>query len=184
MHAKIVLDEQLNYIGESDHTQQAINAFGTTYYKTRAGFMLKDGRLLDLTYDGNPREDHHSIGVVFEDDDAEFDTGIDALIAFMNEGNIRLIPEIPGIDIVKEPTEAQWKGLKDYASYMVGRYRHFEIQFSDEIGQQVSWKEYDGFGTIPEILLDLHDYFNGELTESYNDDFSWSSHDLKRYLNY
>ena len=91
MRAKIVLDEQLKYIGESDHTQQAIDAFGTTYYRTRAGFMLKDGRLLDLTYGGGPREDHRNIQDAF--DDIDLDSESDYLIEFMNEGNIRLIPE-------------------------------------------------------------------------------------------
>ena len=90
-------------LNESDHTQKAIDALGTTYYKTRAGFMLKDGRMLDLTYGGNPREDHRAIQDAF--DDMNLETGSDYLIEFMNEGNIRLIPEIPGIDIVVEPTD-------------------------------------------------------------------------------
>lgn len=160
---------------ESDHTQKAIEILGTTYYKTRAGFMLKDGRLLDLTYGGNPREDHRAIQDAFDDMDLE--TESDYLIEFMNEGNIRLIPEIPGIDIVKEPTEAQWKALKDYISYMVGRNHYFMVQFSDEKGQQIDWKEYNGFGTTSEILMDLQDYFEGKLNESWYDDDPWSMHE-------
>lgn len=152
---------------EADHTQKAIDVFGTTYYRTRAGFMLKSGRLLDLTHDGGPREDHRNIQDAF--DDVDLDSESDYLIEFMNEGNIRLIPEIPGIDIVKEPTEDQWKLLKDYISYMVGRSHYFVVQFSNEEGQQVDWKEYEGIGTTPEILLDLHDYFDGtSLNESYD----------------
>lgn len=160
---------------ESDHTQKAIETLGTTYYKTRAGFMLKDGRLLDLTYGGNPREDHRAIQDAF--DDVNLETGSDYLIEFMNEGNIRLIPEIPGIDIVKEPTEAQWKALKDYISYMVGRNHYFMLQFSNEKGQQIDWKEYNGFGTASEILMDLQDYFEGKLNESWYDDDPWSMHE-------
>ena len=152
---------------EADHTQKAIDVFGTTYYRTRAGFMLKNGRLLDLTHDGGPREDHRNIQDAF--DDVDLDSESDYLIEFMNEGNIRLIPEIPGIDIVKEPTEDQWKRLKDYISYMVGRSHYFVVQFSNEEGQQVDWKDYEGLGTTPEILLDLHDYFDdAPLNESYD----------------
>lgn len=176
MRAKIVLNEQLKYIGESDHTQKAIDVFGTTYYKTRAGFMLKNGRLLDLTYGGSPREDHRNIQDAFDDMDLETDS--DYLIEFMNEGNIRLIPEIPGIDIVKEPTEDQWKCLENYISYMVGRSHYFMVQFSNKNGQQVDWKEYEGFGTTEEIILDLHDYFNDNITESWQDnELSWSIHE-------
>ena len=152
---------------EADHTQKAIDVFGTTYYRTRAGFMLKSGRMLDLTHEGGPREDHRNIQDAF--DDVDLDSESDYLIEFMNEGNIRLIPEIPGIDIVKEPTEDQWKHLGDYISYMVGRNHYFVVQFSNEEGQQVDWKEYEGIGTTPEILLDLHDYFDGTpLNESYD----------------
>ena len=167
----MVIEKQC--LTESDHTQKAIDVFGTTYYRTRAGFMLKDGRMLDLTYGGNPREDHRAIQDAFDDMDLE--TGSDYLIEFMNEGNIRLIPEIPGIDIVKEPTEEQWKGLRDYISYMVGRSHYFMVQFSNENGQQVDWKEYEGFGTTEEILLDLHDYFENKLNEGwYDDELPWS----------
>ena len=126
-----------------DHTQKAIDALGITYYKTRAGFMLKDGRMLDLTYGGNPREDHRAIQDAFDDMDLE--TASDYLIEFMNEGNIRLIPELPGIDIVKEPTAQQQKALRDYIQFWTNHERHFEVQYSNEKGQQIGWKE----GIIP-----------------------------------
>ena len=176
MRAKIVLDEQLKYIGESDHTQQAIDAFGTTYYKTRAGFMLKDGRLLDLTYGGGPREDHRNIQDAF--DDMDLDSESDYLIEFMNEGNIRLIPEIPGIDIVVEPTDRQYAALKDYIDFFIGRKKYFGVQFSNKNGDQVDWKEYNGIISSAEIILDIKDYFENKLTESwYDDDLSWSANE-------
>ena len=176
MRAKIVLDKQLKYIGESDHTQQAIDAFGTTYYKTRAGFMLKDGRLLDLTYGGGPREDHRNIQDAF--DDMDLDSESDYLIEFMNEGNIRLIPEIPGIDIVVEPTDKQYAALKNYIDFFIGRNKYFGVQFSNKNGDQVDWKEYNGFTSSVEIILDIKDYFKNKLTESwYDDDLSWSANE-------
>ena len=166
---------------ESDHTQKAIDVFGTTYYRTRAGFMLKNGRLLDLTYGGSgPREDHRNIQDAFDDMDLETDS--DYLIEFMNEGNIRLIPEIPGIDIVKEPTEDQWKHLENYISYMVGRSHYFMVQFSNKKGQQVDWKEYEGFGTTEEILLDLHDYFNDNIIESQQNSKTASLKEFKNII--
>ena len=174
MRAKIVLDEQLKYIGESDHTQQAIDTFGTTYYRTRAGFMLKDGRLLDLTYGGGPREDHRNIQDAF--DDIDLDSESDYLIEFMNEGNIRLIPEIPGIDIAVEPTDRQYAALKGYIDFFIGRKKYFGVQFSNKNGDQVDWKEYNGLTSSAEIILDIKDYFKNKLTEGwYDDDLSWSA---------
>lgn len=161
---------------ESDHTQQAIDAFGTTYYRTRAGFMLKDGRLLDLTYGGGPREDHRNIQDAF--DDMDLDGESDYLIEFMNEGNIRLIPEIPGIDITVEPTDRQYVALKDYIDFFIGRKKYFGVQFSNKNGDQVDWKEYNGFTSSAEIILDIKDYFKNKLTEGwYDDDLPWSAHE-------
>lgn len=145
---------------ESDHTQQAINRFGTTYYKTRAGFMLKDGRLLDFIDEGGYRNDHREISMAMEDEKLE--TRSDYLIAFMNEGNIRLIPEIPGVDIPEEPTEAQYKSLKDYIQFWVVKERHFEVQFSSRRGEQEDWKEYEGLTPASEIILDIEQHFNPE----------------------
>ncbi len=153
---------------ESDHTQQAIDAFGTTYYRTRAGFMLKDGRLLDLTYGGGPREDHRNIQDAF--DDMDLDSESDYLIEFMNEGNIRLIPEIPGIDIAVEPTDRQYAALKYYIDFFIGRKKYFGVQFSNKNGDQVDWKEYNGLTSSAEIILDIKDYFEDKLTESWYDD--------------
>lgn len=174
MRAKIVLDEQLKYIGESDHTQQAIDTFGITFYRTRAGFMLKDGKLLDLTYGGQcPREDHRNIQDAF--DDMDLDSEYDYLIEFMNEGNIRLIPEIPGIDITVEPTDRQYAALKSYIDFFIGRNKYFGVQFSNKNGDQVGWKEYNGFISSVEIILDIKDYFKNNLTEGwYDDDLPWS----------
>lgn len=175
MRAKIILDEQLKYIGESDHTQKAIDVFGTTYYRTRAGFMLKNGKLLDLTYDGGPREDHRNIRDAF--DDMDLDSESDYLIEFMNEGNIRLIPEIPGIDITVEPTDKQYAALKDYINFFIGRNKYFGVQFSNKNGDQVDWKEYNGLVSYTEIILDIKDYFKNKLVENWYDDFSWSTHE-------
>lgn len=146
---------------ESDHTQQAIKTFGTTYYKTRAGFMLKDGRMLDLSDEnGYCRDDHRVIAQAMEDEN--FESNSDYLIAFMNEGNIRLIPELPGVDIVEEPTEAQYKALKDYIQFWINKERHFEVQFSDRKGNQEDWKEYEGLAPASEVVLDIEQHFNPE----------------------
>ena len=149
-----------------NHAEKAIEIFGTTYYKTRAGFMLTDGKLLDLTDQGS-REDHRVIQDAF--DDEEFEDSTDYLIAFMNEGNIRLIPEIPAIDLVEEPTDQQYNALRDYISFWIGRKKHFEVQFSNENGDQVDWKEYNGFTSEKEVILDIKEHFSESLDEQWDE---------------
>lgn len=159
-----VIDENGNKIlTESDHTQKAIDALGITYYKNRAGFMLKDGRLLDLTDDGGTRDDHRAVQNAF--DDVVLETYSDYLIEFMNEGNIRLIPELPGIDIMTPITTQQRIALKDYIQYWINRKQHFEVQFSNNKGSQVKWKEYNGFFPVNDIIYDI-DYFFKSNVES------------------
>lgn len=153
----------MQHLVESDHTQQAIKTFGITYYKTRAGFMLKDGRLLDLSDEGGYRDDHRAIADAMEDE--EFDSQSEYLIVFMNEGNIRLIPELPGIDIVEEPTDQQYKALEDYIQFWINRERHFEVQFSDRIGHQLDWKEFNGYTPVAEIVLEIKRHFEPNLDE-------------------
>lgn len=173
---EISLHESIS-LTESDHTQQAIKTFGTTYYKTRAGFMLKDGRLLDFIDEDGYRNDHREISMAMEDE--KFETHSDYLIAFMNEGNIRLIPEIPGVDITEEPTEAQYKSLKDYIQFWVVKERYFEVQFSSRRGEQEDWKEYEGLTPVSEIILDIEQHFN---PEEFEESFSRSDYTVSDLL--
>lgn len=144
-----------------EHSQKALEIFGKTYYKTRAGFMLKDGTMVDLTYGGNPREDHRAIQDIFSDKERlEFETATDALIAFMNEGNVRLAPEVPGIDVSVEPTEAQYKALVDYIQYFVNTQHYFNVDFSSLRGEAMGNKEFEGFTRPQEIIEFIRKQFN------------------------
>lgn len=165
---------------ESDHTQAAIAEFGTTFYKTRAGFMLKDGSLLDLTYGGQSRADHRDIGAIY--DDMGFDTASQYLIEFMKEGNIRLSPEVPGINILEEPTDDQYKALADYIQFWINREKRFAVDYTDERGNTVDAQVYNGFVSPKEIILDIKEHFDDleYLEEQYSlleeDSGNWGYH--------
>lgn len=142
-----------------DHAQRAVKEFGTTYTKSRAGYLLKDGRYLDLTYGGQgSRDDHRSISSVF-DEIMEYPT--DYMLAFMQEGNIRLIPEIPGIDLMVEPTEQQYETLQDYISYFIFRERYFAVDYTDSKGYNVQSLEYEYPTRANQIINDIKEHFKG-----------------------
>ena len=50
--------------------------------------------------------DHRAIAEIMTDI-----SGDDAMLAYMKEGNIRLMPESPGISLIKEPTDDQIRTL-------------------------------------------------------------------------
>ncbi len=61
-------------------------------------------------------EDHRYISQIY---DESFDSMSDYLTSFMNEGNIRVMPETGAIDISSavEPTNAQYKKINDFLDH-------------------------------------------------------------------
>lgn len=111
--------------------QEAVAHFGTTDNFKTAGYLLQDGQLLDFSgahwldgYDeayiknwkakNNIRQvDHEDIFEAYELAGSDFpsDSGLD----FMRRGNIRIVPESPGIELssATEPTAEQYRTLKE-----------------------------------------------------------------------
>jgi DNA repair protein RadC len=115
----ITIDEgSLNTIEVKEEPQgyapQAIKEskdyFGTTSNFNEAGYLMTDGTLLDFSgkREGHPSNkrslDHREINFI---DGTNFDK-------FRQAGNIRISPEIGGIDIWKAPTKEQKNALKKY----------------------------------------------------------------------
>ena len=146
-----------------DHTQKAIDNLGKTTNKLRAGYMLKDGTYIDLTYGGHNRSDHRDISVAFDD---SYDTATQCMIEFMKEGNIRLIPESPGIDMIVEPTETQYKALHNYILYWLQKYDEFTVDITKENGDVAISKTFKEFFSVDDVLKFIKNYFNGILTEA------------------
>lgn len=136
--------------------------FGTTFYKKLAGYLNTDGTYLDFSGEklGNVGSttrvmDHRQIADVI--DTAE--DGTDAMYQYMSEGNIRLMPEAPGINLTKEPTSEQYEKLKDYIYYFLGRDKEFYVDISDTNGGIVKSFEYESPTSVDLILLDIKDWF-------------------------
>lgn len=59
--------------------------------------------------------DHRDISFVYDDV-----YGTDALIKYMNEGNIRVMPECAGIELSIEPTQEQYNTIAKIIKYFAG----------------------------------------------------------------
>ena len=113
--------------------ENAKKTFGTTNSFRKAAFILRDGTLLDFSRGSDRRiEDHRKIAEAYEGVD-EFDTMTEYLIDFMNQGNIRLMPEC-GLDICTRPTAKQCAVIRRFAAYK----REFSL-CSGFNGKFLSW---------------------------------------------
>lgn len=134
--------------------------FGTTNNWRKAAYINTDGSMLDFSYGSNRRvDDHRTIGSVYDELD-----GTDAMIEYMKEGNIRLIPEIPAFDMIVEPNEIQYKVIKD----LCYNFDELIIDFTNEKGYPVDSIQYDR--VIPnKVVNDIKSHFRKGLTESLSD---------------
>lgn len=114
--------------------------FGTTDNFNVAGYMLKDGTMLDFSgkHWGNTRSktrqvEHYDINEVLEEL-----SGKEAQYAMVQSGNIRLKPEVGGINLSQEPTDGQSSSLEKYI-------RHFDgevvVDFDNDAGKTVRYQE-------------------------------------------
>lgn len=133
--------------------------YGTTTNWRETGWLFKDGTQLDLSgknmgsRGGTRTIDHREI----------LDDSTD-MVKFMRDGNIRISPEIPGINLQVEPTEAQYRKLKSFIENVGYRDGYFAIDFDNEYGYNVSSREYETIN-VNRIIKDIEDYFkNGKLS--------------------
>lgn len=141
--------------------------FGYTNNINEAGYLLPDGRMLNFSggQRGRRTMDHRDIDVIYGDDGP---SGTDALIQFMNEGNIRIMPEAYGIDIgtEKEPTEQQYNQIQRIARHFAGD-EEFNVDLSDKNGDNVGSLNYEGKINPTRIVNDIKHYFQtGEVRET------------------
>ena len=136
---------------------RAAEEFGTTYDWNETGYILTDGRRLDLSEknNGGPRghrsADHRIVGTLYEDLQ-----GTAALVDFMNRGNIRIIPETGGIDISVAPNKKQLDVLDSYISKNRGE---VIVDISDEQGNNLYSWEYAKGTYSKKIINDITNFF-------------------------
>ncbi len=167
--------EEQEKIRESGMTEaewrrkQAVNHYGYTGDFREAGYLLPNGRMLNFCgskgqHYGMRGNDHRDIGQLYASGEMQ---GSAAMIAFMKDGNIRVMAETPGIDIstAAEPTAAQYTAIRNMA-YKFASDEYFSVDLTDERGNNVGNYEYEGDINPSRIVNDIKYYFqNGKVRE-------------------
>lgn len=142
--------------------QDVLAKYGKTYRWTEAGYILKDGTRLDLSgrnegaSGGYRTVDHRDIFDIYED--AE-DYGTDAMNQFMARGNIRVMPESPGINLQVEPTEEQYRQIQDLVERLGWKERYFSVDFDNANGDTIDNITYEGAVSARKVVADIKYFF-------------------------
>ena len=165
--------------------KRAVKEFGYTTSYAEAGYMLPNGKMLNFSgekgaHRGSRGQDHRAIGTIFPDVQ-----GSEAMRRFMRDGNIRIMAETPGLDVVSsvEPTREQYAAIRSYASSMASK-RFFNVDITDENGDNIGSLQYDGRVNPDRIVNDIkHYYATGEIREqSAADRFRYQRRDAEDIL--
>lgn len=140
---------------------KAVKHFGITYNIKECGYILTNGKMLDFSgfkfggNKGNRSIDHREISEIYETEIS----GCEAMINFMNQGNIRVLPESGGIDIssITILTEEQKQSIRNYVNYFRGE---IIIDISDNKGNNIFNYEYPEKTASSRILSDIQEQLN------------------------
>jgi len=150
----------------SDEDQEIVDAaksvYGTTTDFREAGYLLTDGTMLDLSgkkdggEPGHRYLDHREMNY-FEHKGKVYKPGMDG---FMSMGNIRLKPEMGGLELTKSPSNEQTGTLRKYIRFNKG---DVIIDFSKENLDVENSIEYSG-ANADRVINDIKNYYEkGEL---------------------
>lgn len=134
--------------------------FGTTTDFDVAGFILKDGSALDFSgkkrygkqHAGGREILHNEIGDVIG---MPKDTS--PRINMLNNGNIRLAPEVSGINLAQMPTAAQIATLREFIDHNDGA---VVVEIDDIGGDTVETFSYYRGTSSSKVISDIRSYFN------------------------
>ena len=163
-------------LSESDYSNLKKH-FGTTTNFNLAGYMLKDGTMLDFsgkhwgdTASDMRTVDHRDVMEAFSDTS---NSGTEEMINMISNGNIRLMNETGGINLSKMPTASQREVLERYIRSHRGE---VIVDIDAHGGDTVKSFMYDKGTAVDRIFRDIENYFNGgrqsdlmRFHSSYND---------------
>ena len=150
---------------QKETIEAAKSKYGTTTNIKEAGYLLKDGSMLDFSgkNEGGPsghRSLDHKEMDYFEHDEKVYKPGKWNFIA---QGNIRLMPEVGGICLSKLPNAEQAATLKKYIQHFNGE---TIIDFVNENSDTINSIEYNSGTKAIRILNDIKNYYeNGIVPE-------------------
>ena len=137
--------------------------YGSTYNWKETGYILQDGTRLDLSgrnegaRGGYRQVDHRDIFAIFEDGDYSY--GTEALVEFMGRGNIRVMPETPGINLQVEPNAEQYRLIQDFVERVGWKEGYFSVDIDNKNGDTIETLTYEGKPSGRKVVADLKYYF-------------------------
>ena len=160
---------------KKQHIADAEKYFGKTYKWAETGYLTPGGTKLDFSgrHDGAPggyrTVDHRDISDALGLDYGGEDYS-GAMIQFMREGNIRIVPENGGINLIVKPTQQQEDALVQFVQKNRGEVM---LDIDDMNGNTIASVEY-GRGTRSATVIGaIRDYFDyGVVPESPDVQFS------------
>ncbi len=149
--------------------KRAVKHFGTTTNPMEAGYIIRNGSMLNFSGEkgkhyGYRGSDHREIGIIYEDGNIQ---GSAAMITFMNDGNVRVMPESTGIDLSgkAEPTAEQYRAIRRLVNEW-SREGEFAIDYSNENGDNIDSVVYEGRISADRVIADIkHFYKTGEVRQ-------------------
>lgn len=168
--------EKFSMRDDAEDVKTVEKYFGTTYNVNEAGYILTDGKMLDMSgrHEGAPggyrTVDHRDIADAFDGEygDGSYSGG---MIQFMRAGNIRLSPESGGINLSVKPNKAQLATLDRYISKYRGEVM---VDFDNEAGDTVASAAYRSRTYSKRVLDDINAYFDNGTVPTGNADILFS----------
>ena len=160
---------------KKQHIADAEKYFGKTYKWAETGYLTPGGTKLDFSgrHDGAPggyrtvdhRDIRDALGLDYGGEDYS-----GSMIQFMREGNIRIMPENGGINLIVKPTQQQEDALVQFVQRNRGEVM---LDIDDVNGNTIASVEY-GRGTRSTTVIGaIRDYFDyGVVPESPDVQFS------------
>jgi hypothetical protein len=136
--------------------------FGSTKNYDVAGYILGNGIMLDFSgkhwgddYSTSRQVDHRDIQEVLGNRGSN--NGVNAMIDMIGNGNIRLMPEVGGINLAVKPNSTQMSQLRGYINHFKGE---VEIDIDEVGGDTIHSFSYTRGTSSAKVLADIKAYFD------------------------
>lgn len=139
----------------SEYEIKALKTFGEANHIRNAGYVTPHGHLLNFSYEGCQRDmDHREIADIMPDGLS----GTEAMMAFMNMGNVRLGNGTA--DMTVRPTHQQKDALKRALLSAIYNADTFTVEMRSRSGCTVESKTYTSPDQRDELIADIDRYFD------------------------
>ena len=165
---------------ETDDYVKMYHYFGSTKNYDVAGYMLGNGMMLDFSgkhwgddYSTSRQVDHRDIQEVL---DNRGNNGVNAMVDMIGDGNIRLMPEVGGINLAVKPNATQMSQLRGYINHFKGE---VTIDIDEVGGDTIHSFSYTRGTSSAKVLADIKAYFDEGIVPEQNEN---GETDIRQFL--